>query len=479
MTPSRPTTARLTPQEHDVFRRYAGLSLPRHVAYPMPNWWEPLDPETADSMRSASNQGHPRDLSLYVHIPFCQALCKFCGCNKVILKKELPHAADRVEQFLAAVDRELEQLAAVVASNRTVRQVHWGGGTPTYLDVQQIERLHGAITRRFTIAADAEQAVEVDPRVTTTEQLEQLRQLGFNRISLGVQDFDAQVQEHVRRVQPYEMVAATVDACRAAGFGSVNFDIIYGMPYQTVESVCETVERVVTLGPDRIAFYHYALVPAKIATQRGIDHTKLPSSDEKLEMFLLGREKFTEAGYEFIGLDHFARPQEALARSLEDGTITRNFQGMSTGRGLDLFGVGPSAISHLRDIGFLQNVVDTDTYASQMAAGRPVVWRGIELSRDDRIRQAIMEDLYATGVIELARYEKAFEIDFDDYFRELAPGLELLAREGVIRRESGGRIELTDPLGRILMRNVAALFDAYLEPDAYRVGARHEYSTNA
>ena len=469
----------LTPKELDVFHRYAGISLPRHVAYPMPNWWKPLSAETVSAMRRASCREPVRDWSIYVHVPFCQALCKFCGCNKVILKKELPHAADRVEQYLRAVTSELDQLAADYRSDRLVRQVHWGGGTPTYLDVSQLERLHAAISSAFRIADEAEQAVEVDPRVTTREQLAALRSLGFNRISLGVQDFDLQVQEHVRRVQPYEMVAETVAACREQGFQSVNFDIIYGMPYQSIDSVRRTVEQVIALSPDRIAFYHYALVPDKIATQRGIDHARLPSSKEKLEMFLLGRALFTDAGYEFIGLDHFARPDEALARSLKDGSITRNFQGMSTGRELDLIGFGPSAISHLRGVGFIQNIGDADTYASCASASRTTVWRGMELSDDDRLRQEIMEDLYATGVIDPAVYEERFGIDFGDYFREVVPRLEMLATDGIVRIGDGGRIELTDPLGRILMRNVAALFDAYLDPDAFRVGAHHEYSTNA
>ncbi len=480
----------LSPRELEIFHRYAGLSLPRHVAYPMTNWWQALSPEQADQFFAASNKGRapdgsadaslaPPDLSLYVHIPFCESLCKFCGCNKVILKKERADAPGRVDRFLEALLRDIDLVANRLDTTRPLRQLHFGGGSPTYLTPEQLVQIHERISNHFAIAPGAEQAVEVDPRVTTFEQLKTLRNLGFNRISLGVQDFDAQVQQHVRRVQPYEMVGRTVEQSRSLGFQSVNFDVIFGLPYQTVESVARTIEQVIALSPDRIAYYHYAQVPAKIATQRGIDHTRLPSSDEKLQMFLMGRERFTAAGYEFIGLDHFARPDEALARSLRDGTITRNFQGMTTGRELDLVGVGPSAISHLRRIGFVQNATDTDAYAEGILESGSAVARGTSLSADDIIRQTLLEELYGNARIDPSRLEQQFGIDFDTYFADERKRLEQLEQDSIVQFAEDRRIILTDPLGRILMRNVAAVFDAYLEPDAFCRGASHEYSTNA
>lgn len=480
----------LTPGQLETFHRYAGISLPRHVAYPMTNWWTSLSSDQAREMKRASNVGRtadgspdsalaPPDLSLYVHIPFCESLCKFCGCNKVILKKERADAPTRVEQFLAAILKEIDLLAGELDLVRPLRQLHFGGGSPTYLSAEQLTTLHRRIGRYFDIRPDAEQAVEVDPRVTTSEQLAKLRQLGFNRISLGVQDFDAQVQQHVRRVQPIEMVRQTVEESRRLGFHSVNFDIIFGLPYQTVESVARTIEQVIELAPDRIAYYHYAQVPAKIATQRGIDHSKLPSSDAKLQMFLMGKQRFTEAGYQFIGLDHFARPNEALAESLRSGTITRNFQGMTTGRELDLFGVGPSAITHIRRVGFIQNATNSDEYAARILEEGSAVTRGMRLGSDDIIRQTLLEELYGTAEVVPSRLEQRFDIRFAEYFADELSRLRQLEQDGIVVISQDGRITLTDPLGRVLMRNVAAVFDAYLEPDAYIHGASHEYSTNA
>ncbi len=291
----------------DVFRRYAGLSLPRHVSYPMPTWWQEFNATEVDALIQDSRLAKPPNaLSLYVHIPFCEQLCKFCACTRVILRKSAPDAGSHVASYNDALVTEIERLAEKVGSDRPVRQVHWGGGTPTYLADDQIERIQRTIERAFRIEPDAEVAMEIDPRTVSPAKLKALKDLGFNRVSLGVQDFNEQVQTHVRRVQPFEMVRDTVQACRECGFDSVNFDLIYGLPYQTVETIRDTVERSISLSPDRVAYYHYAQIPEKIATQRGMDYTKLPNSETKLEMFLTGKRLFEEAGYEFIGLDHFA-----------------------------------------------------------------------------------------------------------------------------------------------------------------------------
>jgi len=465
----------------DVFRRYSGLSLPRHVSYPMPSWWHEVGANEAAKMYRASEAQRPGyDLSLYIHIPFCESLCRYCACNRVILRREAKRAGELVERYLDAICGQLRGLEKTVDAHRPLRQIHWGGGSPTCLSVEQIGRVHRTIVDVFDLAPDAEMAMEIDPRGVDYAYLERLRQLGFNRVSLGVQDFDQRVQEHVRRVQPFEMVSDVVEACRALAFDSVNFDLIYGMPYQTPVTIRDTVEKSVALSPDRIAYYHYAQIPEKMATQRGMDYTKLPDSVTKLKMFLIGLERFEIAGYEFIGLDHFARPDEALSRGLADGTIQRNFQGMTTGGGLRLLGVGASAITHLLDVGFLQNVKDPEQYVAHIENGQPPVERGLEFTFDDRIRQAVIGELYCRAEIRPENIEKRFGIRFADYFsRELSVLKDELRRDGLVTLETGDVIRATRPLGRVLMRNVAAVFDAYLDKEAYRKGERNCFSANA
>jgi oxygen-independent coproporphyrinogen-3 oxidase len=464
----------------DTFNRYSGLSLPRHVSYPMPTWWRDATGDDCAAMQTrVDDRPAPLDLSLYVHIPFCQALCKFCACCRVILRKTAPGAADRAEHYVSALEREIRELGDAHGGGRALRQVHWGGGTPTYLSLADIERLARATSEHFTIADDAEVSIEVDPRVTTREQLELLRQLGFNRISLGVQDFDARVQEHVKRIQPFEMVKATVDDCRDVGFESVNFDLIYGLPYQTMETIRSTLTQCVELQPDRVAYYHYAQIPEKIATQVAIHHHMMPDSQTKLRMFLLGAEVFQDAGYDFIGLDHFARPDEMLARAVEDGTIQRNFQGMTTGGGLDLLAAGASSISQWHRVGFLQNMREPDAYASAVHAGESTIVRCCPLTEDDCIRQAVLAQVYCAARIVPAALEADFGIDFASYFDRELEVLRELEQDGLVTIDDANNVQVTFPLGRVLMRNIAAVFDAYLDPDSYRLGEQHCFSANA
>jgi oxygen-independent coproporphyrinogen-3 oxidase len=463
-----------------TFERYAGLSLPRHVSYPMPTWWhDATDDERAAMRRRVDERPEPIDLSLYLHIPFCQAMCKFCACCRVVLRKTAPGAGDRAERYVSALEREIRALGAAHGRGRPLRQIHWGGGTPTYLELADIERLGRATIESFDVARDAEISIEVDPRVTTRAQLDLLRRLGFNRISLGVQDFDAHVQEHVKRIQPFEMVQATVDDCREAGFESVNFDLIYGLPYQTLETIHHTLEQVVTLAPDRVAYYHYAQIPEKIATQVAIHHHMMPDSETKLRMFLLGTEVFGAAGYDFVGLDHFARPDEGLARAAADGTLQRNFQGMTTGGGLDLIAAGASSISQLHRVGFLQNIRNPDEYADAVHAGRDPIVRSRALTEDDCIRQAVISQIYCGARIVPAVIEADFDVDFPVRFERELEVLRELEADGLVALDNAGNVDVTFPLGRVLLRNVAAVFDAYLEPDAWRTGELHCFSANA
>ena len=464
----------------DVFRRYAGLSLPRHVSYPMPSWWKDVDGDARSSMlRESDGQDPGYDLSLYLHIPFCETLCKFCACNRVIQRHDSAGAVEATNNYVSALKREIRSLAASIDNKRPMRQVHYGGGSPTYLSDDQLRDIHTTLLDSFTVTPDAEVAMEVDPRNLNADRLQALHDTGIRRLSMGIQDFDEKVQQHIRRVQPFSLVSDILSHARDVGFESINFDLIYGMPYQTPDTIRDAVDKTIELAPDRIAYYHYAQIPERIATQRGMDYTKLPDSETKLEMFLIGLERFEAAGYMFIGLDHFAKPDEGLTKALEDGSIQRNFQGMTTGGGLRLLGVGASSISQLPDVGFFQNIKDHAEYVARIDADQSPVQRGMRFSFDDRVRQAVIADLYCTARLRCATIESRFDIDFADYFAREMTILRELEGDGLVTMDESGDFEVTRPLGRVLMRNVAAVFDAYLDPEAYRVGDAVRFSANA
>ncbi len=464
----------------DVFNRYSGISLPRHVSYPMPTWWHKMGGEDAQKMYEEDSRQLPGcDFSLYLHIPFCEHLCKFCACNRVILGSNHEKVRPQVDRYIAALEKELRMLADAVGTDRPLRQIHWGGGSPTYLDATQIERVHQTIATAFRIAPDAEIAMEIDPRSATEEKMRTLKRLGFTRISLGVQDFDEVTQKHVRRIQAYEMIREFTTLCRELGFRSVNYDLIYGMPFQTPETIRETVKKTITLGPDRVAFYHFAQIPDKIATQRGMNLSQLPNSESKLEMFQIGLELFEAAGYEFIGLDHFSKPEESLAKSVAENKIQRNFQGMTTGGDLNLLAVGASSISQLRNIGFLQNTKNIDDYVNALEADRSPIDRGKWFTEDDCIRQAVLSDLYCMAELNPMSIEQRFNIEFKEYFASELKVLQELAADGLVAIGADDVIRVIRPLGRVLLRNIAAVFDAYLDKQAYRVGERANFSVNA
>jgi oxygen-independent coproporphyrinogen-3 oxidase len=464
----------------DTFRKYAGLALPRHVSYPMPTAWSDKDGNDF-AAKLASREGDPSapEISLYLHLPFCETLCKFCACNKVVLKKSATGAEEKRWAYLDSLKKEIEHLATLPGMKRPVRQIHWGGGSPTYLSPAEIEEIQTLVADRFEIAPGAEIAMEIDPRHTGKEVIETLHGLGFTRLSMGIQDFDPVVQQHVHRVQPFEMVREAVEQCRKAGFDRINFDLIYGLPYQTAETVADMVEKSIAIGPDRVAFYHYAQIPEKIATQRGMDYKRLPSSEEKLSMFLKALDTFTQAGYEFIGLDHFALPHDQLSTAYRDRTIQRNFQGMTTHGGLDLIGIGVSAISHLDGIGFWQKEKDIEPYEEAVAAGLLPYIRGIHFSEDDLIRQETLSDLYCFGRFDPESIGARFGIDGRAYFAQEIEDLHELAEDGLVEFRQDGAVDVTLPLGRVLLRNVGAVFDAYLDAKAYKMGDRYYYSVSA
>jgi len=461
----------------ETFLKYSGLALPRHVSYPMPTAWSEKDGE--DYIQKFATCEPSRPLSIYLHIPFCETLCKFCACNRVILKRNVPGSQERKETYVEDLIRELHLFKEKTGVSRSVMQIHYGGGSPTYLEPEEISRIQNAIGDLFDVRPEAEISMEIDPRTTSQPFIEELGRLGFNRISMGIQDFDPQVQDHVHRHQSLEMVRSVTQSCRNEGLGQVNFDLIYGMPYQTHETVRDMVRKTISLSPDRIAFYHYAQIPDKIATQRGMDYTKLPSSEEKLEMFLEAYDMFISNGYDLIGLDHFAKSDDGLAVAYRNGTLQRNFQGMTTHGGLDLIGFGVSSISHLQGIGYWQSEKETDAYQEIVESGRLPQKRGIHFSEDDRIRQAVIADLYCYGTFDPRKASNEFGIDAEQYFSKELVALRELAEDGVVRFWEDDVVEATFPLGRVLLRNIGSVFDVYLDPDAYKVGDKFYFSLSA
>ncbi|MFY9531947.1 MAG: oxygen-independent coproporphyrinogen III oxidase [Candidatus Acidiferrales bacterium] len=426
---------------------------PRYTSYPTaPVWKEDLGPGDLERVFAQADQ-EGRPVSLYTHIPFCESLCLFCACTVSIQKNK-----SVAIPYLDSVKREVEHVGRFVSRKRPVIQFHWGGGTPTYLTPVQIEDLFGYTREHFNFAANCEIGIEVDPRVTTLEHLETLRKLGFNRLSMGVQDFEPRVQETIHRIQPYEMTRDLIVAARWLGFDSINVDLIYGLPYQTAESFHTTIEKVLTLSPDRVAMFSYAHVPW-LKKQQGSFATHLPEGMEKFRIFRAGLEGFLSAGYLYIGMDHFARPTDELALAQQNRTLHRNFQGYTTKAGADLYGLGVSAISAVGST-YSQNSREVPAYQAGVARRGIATMRGYRLTEDDRIRRSVISRLLCHTVIPKRAIEAEFGIAFDEYF---APELERLGpfRADGLVVTTADEIRVT-MLGRIFIRNVGMIFDRYL-----------------
>ena len=438
----------------EILDRY-NVPGPRYTSYPTaPEWVDTFGPMDYKQAVKQSNEAVPsRPLSLYMHLPFCDRLCLFCGCNVVISQNH-----DVLIPYLENLEWEIDQLAQIVDTSRSVVQFHWGGGTPTYLNAAQLERLFRYTRDRFGFAADAEIGIEIDPRVTREDQLVTLRRLGFNRISMGIQDFNPVVQQKVRRIQPYELTKEVFDRCRALAFESVNIDLIYGLPHQTPESFVDSVDKVIGLGPDRIAMFSYAHVPW-MKKQQGAIARYLPQGMDKFRIFRAGIERFTEAGYRYIGMDHFARPDDELCLAQSNRTLHRNFQGYTTKAGADLFGFGVSSISGMDRI-YAQNFRDIKGYYAAIERKTLPVMRGMTLSDDDVLRRAVISRLLCHCMLLKKEIESEFNIQFDDYFEEDLKQLELLEADGLVELDAE-RISVTQ-LGRIFIRNVGMVFDKYL-----------------
>ena len=431
---------------------------PRYTSYPTaPHFRDDFGARAYRHELAASNlSGH--ELSLYLHLPFCPHLCFYCGCHTVITKKR-----DRITRYLLALKHEIDLVASLVTSDRVVRQLHWGGGTPTYLLPDEIRDLMHHLRDRFHVAADAEVGIEADPRGLTTEHLASAREAGFNRISFGVQDLDPRVQATIGRMQPVEAVARAVHESRRLGFGSVSLDLMYGLPFQTEPSYAATLDHVLALAPDRLSVFSYAHVPWMKKHQRVIPTDALPDPVDKLRMFFGITARLTAAGYRHVGMDHFARPEDALCRAQDAGTLHRNFQGYSTHAGLDVLAFGASGIGQL-ERAYVQNQKDLSPYEATVAAGDLPIVKGRLLSDEDVVRRAIITRLMCD-----------FELDFESlgglgaagFRHRFAPALEALRpleADGLVHL-APQRLRVTD-LGRFFVRNVAAAFDAYLRPAA-------------
>jgi oxygen-independent coproporphyrinogen-3 oxidase len=396
-------------------------------------------------------------LSAYVHLPFCEERCAYCGCNVVITKRR-----DVAARYLEYLDREIDLVAAHLPRRREVSQLHWGGGTPTYYSAPQIGRVFERLARQFTFTPGAEIGVEIDPRVTSAGQLGTMRRLGFNRLSMGVQDFDPEVQEAVNRVQSFELTRGLVDEARALGFRSINIDLIYGLPYQTTGGFGRTLEQVLELRPERVAVYSFAFVPWIRAHMKHLPAAALPDAALKIDLLALALETFTGAGYRHIGMDHFALPDDELARALDDRSLHRNFMGYTVQSARDMVAVGVSGIGDVQGT-FVQNTKKLSEYYAALDAGRFPVERGYVLDADDRLRRHVITELMCNGHLDVRNVEHRFDIPFAGYFAsELAEltGPDSPASDGLVS-VGPDAIDVT-PLGRLFVRNVCMTFDRYL-----------------
>jgi oxygen-independent coproporphyrinogen-3 oxidase len=427
---------------------------PRYTSYPTaPVWNDSFGPADLEKVHEEAERAKS-PVSLYMHIPFCESLCLFCACNVIIQKDK------RVSPpYLDILKREVRHISRSVSSDRPVVQFHWGGGTPTYLTPPQIEELFGFTREHFTFAPDAEIGIEVDPRVTSREHLQTLRKLGFNRLSMGIQDFHPLVQKTINRVQPFELTAGLIQSARELGFLSVNVDLIYGLPYQTAETFAHTVDQILELTPDRVALFSYAHVPW-LKKQQNSFEGHLPEGLEKFEIFRTGLLKFLESGYLYIGMDHFAKPGDELAVSQQNRTLHRNFQGYTTKAGADLYGMGITAISGIQNA-YAQNQRDIPSWEKAVAERGIATMRGYHLSDDDRLRRAVISRLLCHTIVVKPEISQEFGIDFDSYFADELARLEPFREDGLVVLNPG---EIrTTWLGRIFIRNLAMIFDPYLE----------------
>ncbi len=441
----------------ELAAKYA-CSGPRYTSYPTAPQFRadfPLEQYLAWQEKQGDHKRAP--LSVYVHLPFCHDICYYCACNKIVTRRK-----GVAREYLDRLEREIAMQAEIVGNRRPVTQMHWGGGTPTYLDDAELTELMHTLASHFRLLDKGyrEYSIEIDPRTVEIPTIALLKGVGFNRISLGIQDFDARVQASVNRIQPFEQIAGLVNAIRAHGFRSMSFDLIYGLPHQDRHTMGETLRQVIALRPDRIACYNYAHLPERFASQRAIDRLTLPEPGEKLLLQQIISHTLQDAGYQHIGMDHYVLPEDELALAQPEGRLQRNFQGYSLHMADDLLGLGVSAISQIGDF-YLQNERDLDSYYDRVDSGQTPASRGCKVTRDDKLRRHIIMSLISELKLDIAECNQQFGIDFVSAFgRELA-SLRDLEQDGLLTVDDR-EIRVT-ARGRPFLRNICMPFDAYLE----------------
>jgi len=440
----------------ELLKKYS-VAGPRYTSYPSaPVFSKNFLPEDyLAEIRATNPPGEESPISVYAHLPYCDTLCYFCGCTM-----KVTNDPTQITAYNHYLKKEIAAIAKLVSPGRKVTQLHWGGGTPSYLSAEDIRDLGGFLKSTFTYARDIEAGVEIDPRGLTRDRMEAFREAGFNRTSMGVQDFNPDVQKAVNRIQSEKITRDAVEWSRELGFTSVNIDLIYGLPHQTVEEFARTVETVIALSPDRLAVFNYAHVPWLKPHQKVLDEMSLPSAGEKLEIFEMTLGKLADAGYENVGMDHFAKPEDELAVARRNGSLYRNFQGYSTKAGCDLYAFGMSAISFLGGV-YHQNIKSVREYFEKIDAGLVPTHAGYRMTPDDVIRRDVIMKIMCDNEVMKGEIETRHGIEFDSYFGAALPKLGQFAADGLIELRED-RIVIT-PAGRLIVRNIAMCFDPYLE----------------
>ena len=441
--------------DQDLIKRYDGRG-PRYTSYPTALQFSEQLGEAEYRANALASNASAAPLSLYVHIPFCHSLCYYCGCNKIVTRNQA-----RVDRYMEMLHKEIRMQSELFDRSRQTSQLHFGGGTPTYLDKEQMDTLMAALREAFNFdESDAREfSIEVDPRTVDADGIRYLTDLGFNRLSLGIQDFDRTVQEAVNRMQSYEEVASLVNAARDSAFKSISFDLIYGLPHQNVASFDATLDRVIKLRPDRLAVYNYAHLPERFKGQRMINADDIPSPATKLDILHRCIDRLSESGYVYIGMDHFALPGDDLVLARGDGTLQRNFQGYSTHGGCDLIGLGVSSISSIGNV-YAQNAVTTMEYETLIEDGHLPVKKGIAVDDDDLLRADVIQALMCYDRLDFDAFDAGHDTNFRDYFKDELERLQPLAADELIELEAGG-IAITGK-GRLLLRSIAMVFDRHL-----------------
>ncbi len=447
----------IPPFDRELLTRYDRPG-PRYTSYPTAPQFDSRFDESAFREQALATNADliPRQLSLYLHVPYCFSPCFYCGCNRIITRD-----TSRAEPYVERLLRQIESVASLFDRDREVVQIHLGGGTPNFLRPHHLRQLFGSLARHFSFSSDAHRdfSIEIDPRFIQPGDIEAYADIGLNRASLGVQDFDPEVQRAVNRVQSVEQTLDVIERCRASGFRSVNVDLIYGLPKQTLAGFSRTLDTVLAARPDRLAIYGYAHMPSMFKAQRQIEQSDLPDAATRLALLQAAIEKLSAAGYRYIGMDHFALPEDDLSLAQEAGKLHRNFMGYTTHADCDLIGLGVSAISHVGD-SFSQGPRDLASWEISVDQGHIPVWRGLRMSGDDVIRADVIQQLMCQGEIDIGRIEHRYDIDFHEYFAVAVAGLRALEADGLLTLDAR-RVSATSR-GRLLLRIIAMCFDNYL-----------------